>query len=137
MEEGAGLHLTAPELLPWDPAGLLSGSRLDARLDKLPGWYVKTSPHPASICRDWITPDFDSAARLAATLARLAAAAQHHPDISFGWGFIHVRWRTQDLGGIHENDILLALATERLLAASGHGQPAVLELPVDRGPGHR
>jgi len=38
----------------------------------------------------------------------LAEAADHHPDICFGWGYAEVSLTTHDRGGITDVDIALA-----------------------------
>lgn len=115
MEKGPELHLTPPELLPHTAAGLIPEAALPERLDALPGWRLEKGLHPRCISRTWQTPDFASSAILATRIGELADACGHHPDISYGWGYLRVSWRSHDLGGIHENDLLLAHATDRLL----------------------
>lgn len=38
----------------------------------------------------------------------LAEAADHHPDITFGWGYAELALTTHDRGGITDVDIALA-----------------------------
>jgi len=38
----------------------------------------------------------------------LAEAADHHPDITFGWGYAELELTTHDRGGITDVDIALA-----------------------------
>ena len=57
---------------------------------------------------------------LAASLAfvyragELAEAADHHPDITFGWGYAEFDITTHDRGGITDHDFALAEQIERL-----------------------
>jgi 4a-hydroxytetrahydrobiopterin dehydratase len=51
----------------------------------------------------------------------LAEAEGHHPDISFGWGYVTVSLRTKKIKGLHENDFIMAAKYDRL--ASGGSQP--------------
>ena len=32
----------------------------------------------------------------------------HHPDIEFGWGYVNITIFTHKIGGLHENDFILA-----------------------------
>ncbi|RZU47458.1 4a-hydroxytetrahydrobiopterin dehydratase [Fluviicoccus keumensis] len=114
MEKSAELHLTLPELAPWSPSGLYQAALLEHQCLSLPHWRLDRSTGIDRLFRQWETPDFAAAARLAARLAELAEAVQHHPEITIGWGFIRVCWYTRDLGGVHENDLRLAHATEQL-----------------------
>ena len=38
----------------------------------------------------------------------IAEEQGHHPDISFGWGYASIRLQTHSIGGLHENDFILA-----------------------------
>lgn len=41
-------------------------------------------------------------------VAELAEAADHHPDITFGWGYADIALTTHDRGGITDVDVALA-----------------------------
>ena len=38
----------------------------------------------------------------------IAEAADHHPDITFGWGYAEITFTTHDRGGITDVDFVLA-----------------------------
>ena len=38
----------------------------------------------------------------------LAETEAHHPDISFGWGYVTISLRTKKIKGLHENDFIMA-----------------------------
>ena len=38
----------------------------------------------------------------------------HHPDISFGWGYVTVTLQTKKIKGLHENDFIVAAKIDRL-----------------------
>ena len=44
----------------------------------------------------------------------LAEAADHHPDICFGWGYANLELTTHDRGGITDVDIALAQRIDSL-----------------------
>lgn len=44
----------------------------------------------------------------------LAEAADHHPDITFGWGYADVVMTTHDRGGITDVDVALARKIDEL-----------------------
>jgi 4a-hydroxytetrahydrobiopterin dehydratase len=50
-------------------------------------------------------------------LAALAESEGHHPDVSFGWGYVTVSLRTKKIKGLHENDFIMAAKLDRLAAA--------------------
>ena len=47
-------------------------------------------------------------------VGELAEAADHHPDIAFGWGYAELSLTTHDRGGITDADISLARSIDRL-----------------------
>lgn len=46
--------------------------------------------------------------------AEIAEAENHHPDISFGWGYATVRLTTHAAGGLTENDFIVAARIDAL-----------------------
>lgn len=55
--------------------------------------------------------DFSNFAESLAFINRVGAiaeAADHHPDITFGWGYAEIALTTHDRGGITDVDIKLA-----------------------------
>jgi len=41
-------------------------------------------------------------------VGRLAESEAHHPEIRFGWGYVTIELWTHKIGGLHENDFILA-----------------------------
>ncbi|MEQ1764415.1 MAG: 4a-hydroxytetrahydrobiopterin dehydratase [Pyrinomonadaceae bacterium] len=48
-------------------------------------------------------------------VGELAEAADHHPDIKFGWGYARVETTTHDRDGVTDHDIALAKQIDALL----------------------
>jgi pterin-4a-carbinolamine dehydratase len=46
-------------------------------------------------------------------------AEGHHPDFSFGWGYVTVSLSTKKIKGLHENDFIMASKIDRVLDRSG------------------
>src|SRR3990167_999203 len=44
----------------------------------------------------------------------IAEAEGHHPDISFGWGKVAVELSTHAIGGLSENDFIVASKVDRV-----------------------
>ncbi len=44
----------------------------------------------------------------------IAEAEKHHPDIHFGWGYVTISLQTHKIGGLHENDFILAAKIDAL-----------------------
>jgi 4a-hydroxytetrahydrobiopterin dehydratase len=60
--------------------------------------------------------NFASAFDFVRQVAALAETEEHHPDISFGWGYATVSLRTKKIKGLHENDFIMAAKLDRLAA---------------------
>lgn len=50
-------------------------------------------------------------------VGEIAEAADHHPDITFGWGYAELRTTTHDRGGITDVDLELVGKIDRIEGA--------------------
>jgi 4a-hydroxytetrahydrobiopterin dehydratase len=83
---------------------VLTADELREVLTRLKGWQMDGD----TIKRRFEFPDFSSALRFVNEVAELAEEADHHPDITFGWGFAELALTTHDRGGVTDVDIALA-----------------------------
>lgn len=97
-----------------DGAPALPADELRALLARLPDWALAEDGR--AIRREWRFKSFKAAAQLANLAAWQAEAANHHPDIAFGWGFARVTFTTHSAGGVTMNDLVMAA---RLDAVAG------------------
>lgn len=58
--------------------------------------------------------DFAGSLAFINIVGELAEAADHHPDITFGWGYAVIELTTHDRGGITGHDIALAKQIDRI-----------------------
>ena len=58
--------------------------------------------------------NFAEALNLINCVGAIAERRDHHPDITFGWGYAEFLITTHDAGGLTENDFDLAKAIESL-----------------------
>ncbi len=84
----------------------LSREAAEAALARLPGWVL--AEDGASIGRRFEFRDFDEAFALVSCVAELARREDHHPDVAFGWGYARLSMTTHAIGGLHENDMVMA-----------------------------
>lgn len=75
-------------------------------LSQVPGWALAADGR--SIHRHYGFPDFAQAFAFVARIAALADAADHHPDLGLGWGYVDVTLRTHAIDGLHRNDFIVA-----------------------------
>jgi 4a-hydroxytetrahydrobiopterin dehydratase len=67
--------------------------------------------------RDFTFKNFRQAMKLANAIAAVAEEQGHHPEMLVGWGRLSVRLFTHAVGGLHENDFILAAKIDALAAA--------------------
>lgn len=96
-----------------DGAPALAAEDLAARLAELPEWVLTADGR--AIRRDWRFKNFKRAAELAMLAAWQAEAANHHPDIAFGWGQASVTFTTHSAGGVTLNDLIMAARLDRAI----------------------
>ena len=81
------------------------------------------------------TADFASAARLVAAISEASDAANHHPEVSLGYGTVGIRLRSHDAGGVTGRDLALALRCQELADAQGAERarpaPAHYDVAID------
>ena len=58
--------------------------------------------------------DFREAFDFTIAVGRVAEEQGHHPEITLTWGRVTVRLWTHKIGGLHENDFILAAKIDRI-----------------------
>ncbi len=71
-----------------------------------PGWTLIDDG--IKIVRDFKFGDFKASMAFVQQIGDLAEEEGHHPDIEFGWGYCRVTIFTHKIGGLHENDFIMA-----------------------------
>lgn len=82
-------------------------------LPQVPEWILEDDAK--GIRRDIKFRNFADAMRFANQVAGIAESEGHHPDLSVGWGYCTVRLQTHKIGGLHENDFIMAAKIDQLL----------------------
>jgi 4a-hydroxytetrahydrobiopterin dehydratase len=69
--------------------------------------------------------DFLQAMEFVNRVAEIAETEGHHPDIAIHWNKVDLVLWTHAIGGLHENDFIVAAKVDRLLTEQdGAGTPA-------------
>jgi 4a-hydroxytetrahydrobiopterin dehydratase len=89
---------------------LLNPDELSAALANIPGW----SADNGLLKRRYEFPNFAEALAFVNKVGELAEVADHHPDITFGWGYAEIALTTHDRGGITDFDLNLAQRIEMI-----------------------
>lgn len=58
--------------------------------------------------------NFREALKFVNQAGAIAETEDHHPDIYFGWGFATITLWTHAIGGLHDNDFILAAKIDQL-----------------------
>ena len=82
---------------------LLAPDELTSALTHLDGWKASDN----HLTKRLEFPDFAESLAFVNLVGELAEAADHHPDITFGWGYAEIRLTTHDRGGVTDVDVEL------------------------------
>lgn len=83
---------------------LLTKTELEQSLATLGGW--QTAARAIKCSRKFA--NFAEALEFVNAVGELAESADHHPDITFGWGYADILLTTHDRGGVTDVDMALA-----------------------------
>ena len=82
---------------------ILDAEQLTTALKSLDGWTTEGK----FLKKHLKFENFAAALSFVNQVGALAEAADHHPDITFGWGYADIALTTHDRGGITDVDIAL------------------------------
>jgi 4a-hydroxytetrahydrobiopterin dehydratase len=66
------------------------------------------------LARTFVLPDFKASIALANKIADIAEEEGHHPDLTVGYGNLGVELTTHAIGGLSENDFIIAAKIDQL-----------------------
>ena len=66
------------------------------------------------VARSFVFKDFKQALDFTNKIGAIAEAEQHHPDLTLGYGNVGVELTTHAIGGLSENDFIVAAKIEKL-----------------------
>lgn len=107
------MGIEAKHCIPCE-AGVAPFSKIQAleMMREVPAWSLDQDAH--SISRTFTFNDFAGAMQFANTVARLAESEGHHPDLLVKWGSVRVDLSTHAIGGLSENDFILAAKVDQI-----------------------
>lgn len=82
----------------------LTEEEVTAELASLNGWEFDDD----KIKKKFKFDNFAEALAFVNKVGEIAEAADHHPDIKFGWGYAKIKTTTHDRDGVTDHDIELA-----------------------------
>lgn len=108
----AGSPLAERHCVPCDGGTpTLGEEEIAPLLAELPGWKLDAE---GKLARTYAFDGFMPGVRLVNRIAEVAESEGHHPDLMLSWGSLEVRVITHAVGGLTENDFVLAAKIERL-----------------------
>ncbi len=90
----------------------LTQQQAEQYLEEVPGWTLIESA--TRLRRSFSFDNFMQAQAFACQVGELAEEQNHHPDICYGWGYCTVVFYTHKIGGLHENDFIMATLVNAL-----------------------
>ena len=91
----------------------MTDEQINQYLPQLKGqWEVVES---RKIRREFKFEDFSEAMKFANRVADLAEEEGHHPDFHIHWNKVRLELWTHEIGGLAENDFIMAAKIEALL----------------------
>ena len=92
----------------------LTAEQIDEYLKQVEGWELVEVKGVQRIRGRFRFPDFAEALAFTQDVGRAAEEQDHHPRIVTQWGSVTVDWWTHAIGGLHDNDFVMAAKTDRL-----------------------
>lgn len=84
----------------------------EALLQQVSGWTLW--PGARAISKEFSFKNFAEAFAFAGKIAAIAEEEGHHPDLAISWGRVEVELSTHAVGGLSENDFILAAKVDRI-----------------------
>lgn len=82
-------------------------------LSQVPGWALSSDGR--GISHDYVMKDFVAAVRFIERIAKMAESEGHHPDLHLtGYRKLRIELATHSIGGLSENDFILAAKIDQL-----------------------
>jgi 4a-hydroxytetrahydrobiopterin dehydratase len=98
----------------------LSLKEVEALLQQTPAWSLGER----EIGRDFRFKDFYEAMQFVNAVAAVANAQDHHPDIFISYNKVRVTVSTHKIGGLSQNDFIIAAKIDDLVDRQRHGKAA-------------
>ena len=92
----------------------LSDEEVYAQLENLAEWTY--DPEEKMITRYIQFKGFTKTMKFINSVAEIAKAEKHHPDVSFGYNYAAVSFQTHSAKGVTRNDLICARMVSKLLA---------------------
>eukprot|EP00250_Pteridium_aquilinum_P033033 c5123_g1_i2 orf=206-634(+) len=111
LEDDAKMPLSTKKCVPCNTKDLRPMNEESARIlsQKVPGWDLVNGDGHLKLKRSWKVKNFVKGIEFFKNIADVAEAEGHHPNLHLeNWNDVHVEIWTHAIGGLTENDFILA-----------------------------
>ena len=85
---------------------------------KVDGWnIIKNEKNIYLLEKYFKFKNFNKSQNFINEVGKISEAEDHHPDISFGWGYAKINITTHAIEGLSENDFILAAKIDHIINA--------------------
>lgn len=81
---------------------------------QIPDWSLNEVDGVKQLEREFKFKNFRQALAFTNKVGEVAEEEGHHPALLTEWGKVTVRWWTHKIGGLHQNDFIMAAQTDDL-----------------------
>eukprot|EP00271_Cylindrocystis_brebissonii_P004132 TRINITY_DN1561_c3_g1_i1.p1 TRINITY_DN1561_c3_g1~~TRINITY_DN1561_c3_g1_i1.p1 ORF type:complete len:259 (-),score=38.85 TRINITY_DN1561_c3_g1_i1:1137-1913(-) len=109
--EGGSDLLSKKKCVPCEGKGVkaLEKAKAEDLLGQVPGWEIVEVDGVPRLRQVWKVRNFLKGLEMLQRVAEVAEAEGHHPDLHLvGWNNVTIDIWTHSIGGLHENDFILA-----------------------------
>ena len=90
-------------------------SEIHRYLKKVDGWEVKSNDDKSFyLIKDFKFKNFLESQNFVNKVSNIVETENHHPDISFGWGYCKIKIFTHAIKGLAESDFILAAKIDKI-----------------------
>ena len=90
-------------------------SEIHNYLKKVDGWDVKSNDDKSFyLIKNFKFKNFEESQNFVNKVGNIAEEENHHPDISFGWGYCKIKIFTHAIKGLAESDFILAAKIDKI-----------------------
>ena len=90
-------------------------SEIHKYLKKVDNWEVKSNDDKNYyLIKNFKFKNFEESLNFTNKVGEIAEQENHHPDISFGWGYCKIKIFTHAIKGLAESDFILAAKIDKL-----------------------
>ena len=92
----------------------VTDSEIDMLNPQIPEWQVKEVDGVKRLERVFKFKNFAQALEFTNKVGAAAEEEDHHPLLITEWGRVTINWWTHKIGGLHQNDFIMAARTDEI-----------------------